>query len=269
MLKGTLVSYFLATGGYGVHMLWLKPKLRLVSPLILSLGLLMHTGALITRWLEAGYPPITNFQESLSFFAWILVGLTLVVHVSSRIVVLGAFVSPIAFLMSLSSIALDSQAAELPPVLNSYWLAVHVTFAFLGNAVLTLAFSVSLAYLLQEYFVKMKKKLFLFKRLPSLEALDGLNQTFLGWGFPIMTLGILSGGIWARIHWGEWWFWEWRQMLSACTWLFYALLLHGRLSMGWRGKKAALWTIAGFSVLMISYLVVNLALPGRHAGRFG
>jgi cytochrome c-type biogenesis protein CcsB len=269
MLKGTLIFYFLGTGSYVVTLLRLKPKLKSLSPTVLFIGFLIHTGALVSRSLQAGYIPITNFHESLSFFAWLLVGLTLLVHISTRIFALGAFVSPIAFFMSLTSFALDNKSRDLPPVLDTYWLPVHVTFAFLGNAVLTLAFSASLAYLSQEYFVKAKKKVFLFKRLPSLETLDGLNQTFLSWGFPIMTLGILSGGIWAQLHWGNSWFWEWRQILSTGTWLFYAFLLHGRLTMGWRGKKAALWTIMGFSVLMISYLVVNLALPGRHGGSFG
>jgi cytochrome c-type biogenesis protein CcsB len=250
-------------------MLKLKPKLLSISPAILFVGFLIHTGELAVRAFYAGNLPITNFHESLSFFAWLLVGLTLLAQISTRVVILGAFLSPIAFLMVLTASALDNPNEHLPPMLDTYWLPVHVTFAFLGNAVLTLAFGASLAYLVQEYFVKERKKIFLFKRLPSLEILDGLNQTFLIWGFPIMTLGILTGGVWAELHWGRSWFWEWRQVLSACTWLFYAFLLYGRLSMGWRGKRAAIWTITGFSVLMISYLVVNLALPGRHGGDFG
>jgi cytochrome c-type biogenesis protein CcsB len=269
VLSGALLFYLAGTAGYLLYVLKLDETLRILSPASLGVGFLLHSASLVSRAFQAGYLPITNFQESLSFFAWLLVALTLIVQLTTGIVSLGVFVSPIAFVMSLGSIALGKPVRDLPPVLDSFWLPVHVTSAFLGNAVLTLAFSVSLAYLTQEHFVKAKKKLFFFKRLPSLETLDGLNQTFLAWGFPIMTLGILSGGIWARIHWGSDSLWEWRQVLSGLTWLLYALLVHGRLSMGWRGRRAALWTITGFSALFLSYLVVNLFVPGRHGGSFG
>jgi ABC-type transport system involved in cytochrome c biogenesis permease subunit len=115
--------------------------------------------------------------------------------------------------------------------------------------------------------LKGKKGHFLFRRLPSLETLDNLNYHSLAWGFPLLTLGILTGAIWAEYAWGQFWIWEPRPVLSLLTWILYALLLHYR-SVGWRGRRAATLTIVCFAVLLVSFLSVRV-LPGRHGGEFG
>jgi ABC-type transport system involved in cytochrome c biogenesis permease subunit len=110
----------------------------------------------------------------------------------------------------------------------------------------------------------------MIQRLPSLEQLDRLNYRCIGWGFPLLTLGILSGGIWAASTWGSFWSWEPREVLSLITWIIYAALLQFRLTTGLRGRRAATLTIVGFGVLVASYVSINLLpLPGRHGGGFG
>ena len=143
----------------------------------------------------------------------------------------------------------------------TYWLPLHVTLALLGNAVFALAFAVSVVYLLLRRQLKNKRMTGLSRSVPALETLDRLNKIFLVWGFPFMTLGILTGSVWAHAQWGTYWAWEPRQITSALTWLLYGILLHGRLTAGWRGRKAAVWTIAGFMIVLAYFLWGDAIFP--------
>jgi cytochrome c-type biogenesis protein CcsB len=192
----------------------------------------------------------------------------LLVQLKYRLTVLGSIIAPLAFLMTLAAFAFGADAGDLPPGLQSFWLPVHVTLAFLGNAAFALAFGVSLIYLLQEHHLKHKKMTSLMKRFPSLESLDRLNYVLLVWGFPLMTLGILSGSLWAGTHWGNYWSWDPRQISSGIAWLFYGALLHGRITAGLRGRKAALLTMVGFCVVLSYFLLGDQVFPSRHGGRF-
>jgi cytochrome c-type biogenesis protein CcsB len=192
----------------------------------------------------------------------------LLIQLKYRLTVLGGIVAPLAFLMCLAAFAFGSASTEIPSGLKTFWLPLHVTFAFLGNAVFALAFGVSLIYLMQERHLKHKKMTALLKRFPSLEALDKLNYVLLVWGFPLMTLGILTGSMWAGIHWGNYWSWEPRQISSGIAWLFYGGLLHGRVTAGLRGRKAALLTMVGFFVVLGYFLWGDALFSSRHGGRF-
>lgn len=268
LLKITAVFYLLATGSFILHLALLRDFFSRLSPLLLLGGFLAQSGALGVHFFQSGYPAVTQFREALSFYGWLMVGAYLVVQLKYRLTVLGSFVSPLAFLMSLAAFAFGAAGGEIPPGLKTYWLPLHVTLAFLGNAVFALASGVSLIYLVQEYQLKNKKMPVLYKRFPSLETLDQLNYVFLVWGFPLMTLGIVTGSMWAGIQWGNYWSWEPRQISSGLTWLFYGALLHGRITGGWRGKKGAWLTIVGFVVVLGYFLWGNAVFPGRHSGRF-
>src|SRR3990172_4576438 len=229
LLKVTVVVYLLATASFIVYVVLLKEFFARLSPLILLGGFIIHTSALAVHFIQTGYPAIMQFREALSFAAG---------------------------------------REEIPPALKTYWLPLHVTLAFLGNAVFALAFGVSLMYLLQEYQLKSKKMPSLYERFPSLETLDRLNYLFLVWGFPLMTLGIITGSMWAGVHWGKYWSWDPRQISSAVTWLLYGTLLQGRIAAGWHGKKAAVLTIVGFAVVLGYFLWGDYLFPSRHGGRF-
>jgi cytochrome c-type biogenesis protein CcsB len=156
----------------------------------------------------------------------------------------------------------------VPPDLRSPWLAVHITLAFLGNAAFGLACLVSLVYLWQERQLKTHSVGRFLRRLPPLETLDDVNFRFLTWGFILLTLGILSGVLWAELSFGRLWSWEPRTIWSTIIWMIYAVLLHGRVTVGWGGRRAATLTIVGFGVLFVSFIGVNMLAPGRHAGSF-
>jgi cytochrome c-type biogenesis protein CcsB len=264
LLKLTAALYLLATVSFVIYLFFLRDSVSRLSPLILLCGFVVHTAALATHFFQTGYPGV----KALSFYSWLMVAGFLLIQVKYRFTVLGSIIAPLAFLMSLAAFAFGSGTEELPPALKTYWLPIHVTLAFLGNAVFALAFGVSLMYLLQEYQLKHKKMSSLMKRFPSLEALDRLNYILLVWGFPFMTLGILTGSMWAGISWGNYWSWEPRQISSGIAWLFYGALLHGRITVGLRGKKAALLTMVGFAVVLGYFLWGDSLFSSRHGGRF-
>jgi cytochrome c-type biogenesis protein CcsB len=267
LLKVTAILYLIATASFIFYVIRRDIVSRL-PPLILGVGFVVHTLALSAYFMREGFPALTEMREALLFKSWLMVACYLLIQIKYRLTVLGGIIAPLAFLMSLASIAFGSGSGEIPPDLKTFWLPLHVTSAFLGNAVFALAFGVSLIYLLQERHLKHKRMTALMKRFPSLESLDRLNYVLLGWGFPFMTLGIITGSVWAGIYWGNYWSWEPRQISSGLAWLFYGALLHGRITAGLRGKKAAFLTIVGFTVVLGYFLWGDSIFPGRHGGRF-
>lgn len=268
LLKATAILYLLASGSFVVYVFLVRDFVAKLSPILLFSGFAVHTAALGVHFFYTGYPGVAQFREALSFYAWLLVAAYLLIQLKYRLAILGAIIAPLAFLMTLAAFAFGTGGGELPPGLKTYWLPVHVTLAFLGNAVFALAFGVSLMYLLQESYLKRKKMNPVMKRFPSLESLDKLNYVLLVWGFPLMTLGILTGSVWAGIYWGNYWSWDPRQISSGLVWLFYGVILHGRITAGLRGKKAALLTMVGFAVVIGYFLLGDSIFPSRHAGRF-
>ena len=257
--------YLLGTLAYSVYIIFLKESLSKLAMAIVSIGFVSHTVAIITRYVEAGYTPVTNLYESLSFFAWMIIGVLLLTSIKYKVRTLGTFLTPIGLILMLFAFILPKEILPLPPVLRSFWHPFHVIFAFLGNAVFTLTFCSGVMYLMQEHQLKSKRVGAIAKRLPSLKVLDDMNYQSLTFGFPMLTIGIITGAIWAEYAWGRYWNWDPKETWSLITWLFYAALLHQRLTVGWRGRKAAIMAIVGFFSVLFTFLGVNLLLPGLHS----
>ncbi|MGB9627261.1 MAG: c-type cytochrome biogenesis protein CcsB [Thermodesulfobacteriota bacterium] len=263
-LKFASLFYLIGSLAYPIYIIFQKKALSKIGLASVVIGFASHTLAFLTRYIEAGYTPVTNLHESLSFFAWMIVGVLLLTHLKYKVKVLGAFLTPIALILMLFALALPKEILPLAPVLRSYWHPFHVIFAFLGNAIFTLTFCCGILYLIQEHQLKSKKMGALAKRLPSLKVLDDLNYRSLTLGFPMLTLGIITGAVWAEYAWGRYWGWDPKETWSLITWFLYAALLHQRLTVGWRGKKAAIMAIVGFFAVLFTFLGVNLLLPGLH-----
>lgn len=261
----TAVFYVLGTLAYLSFLIFQRKKTSQMAITFLYVGYGFHTLFIILRFKEIGIFPVTNFYESLSFFCWLMIAGYLGLRLRFKIEVMGAFISPLATIMIIPALRLPKNL-EIAPVLQSFWFPIHVTFAFLGNAILALAFCGGIMYLLQENQLKSKKIGAFYHRLPSLEALDELNYKCLAYGFFLITLGILTGSIWAKLAWGSFWNWEEPRMAwSFVIWLLYAGLIHARLTVGWRGRKAALLAILGFVAVISTFLGVNLITKGKHS----
>jgi len=262
--KFSTILYLLGALSYLLYIIFLKEFLSKSAVTAVFIGFVSHALAFIIRYIEAGHTPVTNLHESLSFFAWMIIGILLIVSLKYKIKILGAFLTPIAVVLMLFAYALPKEIVPLAPVLKSFWHPFHVIFAFLGNAIFALAFCCGVMYLVQEHQLKSKRMGAITQRLPSLKVLDDLNYQSLTYGFPLLTLGIITGAIWAEYAWGRYWNWDPKETWSLITWLLYAALLHQRLTVGWRGRKAAIMAIVGFSAVLFTFLGVNLLLPGLH-----
>ena len=267
LFKATLLVYFVATLLYLIGVITRREPLGKVAKWILVTGFAVHCATLVARWLATGLTPAASLYEALSFFAWALVGTYLLFDLRYRIAVLGAFVCPLALVLMIGGTAAPKQIPVANPVLDSWWFPVHVTLAFLGYAVFAVAAMAGVMYLLQERRVKNKQFSGLFYRLPSLDTLDSINYKCLTFGFPLMTMGIISGAIWANSAWGGYWRWDPKETGALVIWFLYAALLHGRLTIGWRGRRAAIFAIIGFLFLLTTFLGVNLFLGGQHTFR--
>ncbi len=262
---GALILYLAGTAGSLAFLVLGRAALARAAGSVTLAGFAFHTASIVARYVEARFTPVTNLHESLSFFAWAIVGASLLFQLRYRMQVLGAFATPLASLLLLVASSTPRAISPPDPTLRSVWLPVHVTFVFLGDALLALAACAGLMYLLQERTLKAKRINWLSRRLPSLEILDEVNVRSLTVGFPLLTLGLLSGTVWARFAWGSFWSWEPKVVLSVLTWVLYAVLLHGRLTVGWRGRRAAAFAIVGFVAVLVTVVGATLLRPsGLH-----
>ena len=261
----SLGLYLLSTVSFLLYLVKSRPLFYRLGLMLTLAAFTCNTLLILYRYLILDFFPVTDLHQSLVFFVWSLVGIFLIIHLKYKILILGSFVIPLAaFFFVCSATTLAPGQLMLPPALRSFWLPIHTTLAFIGDALFGLAFCVGLMYLIQENQIKKKKWTHFFYRLPSLQMLDDLNYFCIRFGFPFLTLGIITGSIWAEYTWGSYWSWDPKETWALITWFIYAALLHGRLTTGWRGKRAALFSIIGFCAVVFTFLGVNLLIPGLH-----
>ncbi len=265
LFDGTAALYVLGTGGFLAFLLLDRPRVARAARLTTMAGFAVHSASLVARYVDERVMPGASLLEALSFFAWAIVGASIVFQHRYRMPVLGAFATPLAALLLLVASTAGGTVPE-PSTVPGVWLPVHVGLVFLGDALFALAACAGLMYLLQEHTLKAKRVGWVTRRLPSLEILDQVNVRSLTIGFPLLTLGLLSGGIIARFAWGTVWWWEPKVVFSILTWVLYAVLLHGRVTVGWRGHRAAVLAIAGFVAVLVTLVGVGLFRAGGAHG---
>ncbi|HBD09821.1 MAG TPA: c-type cytochrome biogenesis protein CcsB [Syntrophobacteraceae bacterium] len=256
--------YLLGTIGYMIYLARNLPQVHWIAWAFLALGCLAHGGGIVCQSLEAGHLAVTTSQEALSFFAWMLVATYLLVQLRLNLRILGSFVSPLAVIFMLASSVMPASIVPRSGIFQSAWVVLHVTALFVANAVFALAFSAGVMYLLQERQIKQKHFGFLYRRLPSLERLDVINSACLMVGFPLMTLGLLAGLAYANMILQSAWLRDPKVISALVTWCIYAMSVHQRLAIGWRGRRAAWLAILGFSAILVTFLGVNLLLKSYH-----
>ncbi len=261
----TLLSYILATTAYLVYFAGQKKEVRTVARGILFAAGIIHTVSIVGRYVEVGHTPITSMHESVSFFAWAMTWGFLSFRWRYQVKNFGTFVSIMVTILMILSALFSQAVVPLPPALRSNWLPIHASIALMANAFLAMGFCGGIMYLLQEREIKSRKFGIFYKRLPSLEALDNLNHHCLSIGFVLLTLGIITGSLWAEQAWGAYWQWDPKETWALITWFIYAALLHFRLTMGWRRRRAAIISIIGFSAAMFTLWGVTYLLGGIHS----
>jgi cytochrome c-type biogenesis protein CcsB len=267
----SMAVYLVCFLGYLLYLTSQRKSVGALSTAILGAGFGIHTAGLILRWVEThrtgyGYIPLSNMYESLIFFSWTIILVYLVIDLWYRQRLIGAFVTPFAFLaIALTSIirGVDAKITPLMPALQSNWLAIHVITCFFGYASFAISFGVSILYILRAN--QEGKTSGFSKWWPSAQILDEINYKAIIIGFPMLTLGIVTGAAWANYAWGTYWSWDPKETWSLITWFVYAAFLHARFTRDWRGRKAAILSIIGFTAVLFTYFGVNYLLSGLHS----
>ena len=265
----TTLLYAVGTVGYLIYVIRTEKAIHRIAYGFLLTGFLSHTLGLVMLVSQIRQMPVTTLPQTFSLFAWAIVGSYLAFQLKFNIRILGTFVSPLAVVFMLLSSAIPSQVIPNSKLFKSFWLTLHVATMFIGMAIFALAFCAGIMYLLQERQIKSKNFGLLYRRLPSLEVLDSLNYVCLTFGFPLITIGLISGFVYAGAVWRSFWHWDPKEILSVVTWLIYAVLLHERLAVGWRGRRAAIMAIIGFSVILVTFVGTSVILKVHHSFKLG
>ena len=246
------------------------------------------TAQLVLRWWESGHFPISNLYESLCFLAWGCTLTQLLVERSWPSPLVPAAATPMALgCMAFASFALPDrlqEASPLVPALRSSWLVMHVSVIMISYAALLVGSLLSLAVLFTDRGNSLELRSSSIGSggyrqaqlatpqlqlssvaMPAVEQLDSLSYRTITVGFLLLSVGLVSGAVWANEAWGSWWSWDPKETWALICWLVYAAYLHTRLIRGWQGRKPALVAAAGLVVIVVCYIGVNLLGIGLHS----
>ena len=239
-----------------------RPALTPTALGALGLGLLAHATVLALETVEIHRLPVTDVRSALSFFSFLATLAFFLVYLRYRITALGLFMLPLVFVLTLIS-ALHPGRPFANPAFRGGWLLTHIASIFLGYTAFFLTFVAAAMYLFQERELKSKKPRAFYYRLPSLEVCDELYSRSLIFGLPFLSLGILTGFVWASRMWKGPWELDPKILASLLTWLVYLVLFSTRLSGAWRGRRSAYLAIFGFITILVTFLGISL-LSGQH-----
>ena len=269
-LSVTTFIYGLACVLYVFSWIFKKEIVGRTSTWVLFLAVVGNVLGIILRWTESyklgfGHAPLSNLYESLVFFSLSIGVIYLVIEYRYKNKFIGVFATPLAFLaITYASLSpnISDRIQPLFPALKSNWLIAHVITCFLGYAAFAIAFGMSLMFL----FVmrNVQKEDGLASLLPSHSVLDELTQKMIMFGFFFLSVGIITGAVWANSAWGRYWGWDPKETWSLITWFIYAIYLHAKLMRGWHGERMAYLSIIGFFAVLFTYFGVNY-LPGLHS----
>ena len=253
----SLFSYIMASLAYFIFLAYRRPLVSKIARWTVAFGLLCQTFTIGVRSSQTGHGPYTSSFEVALFLAWLMVVVFFLTEWKYKIKNLGAFVIPLVFIVLLFSAFLSKdvilvyESSEM-----RFWLTMHRTLSILGYAAFSIAFASGIMYLIQEHQVKTKKLGIMYFRMPSLEVLDDLNFKVIMVGFPLFTLGFMTGSI-SNMQLNQSFFsWDLNSTLPlVATWLIYSLVFFGRIMVGLRGKKAAQGAILGFVTVIWTYFL--------------
>ncbi|OGW15766.1 MAG: cytochrome C assembly protein [Nitrospinae bacterium RIFCSPLOWO2_12_FULL_47_7] len=252
-----LFGYLAASVEYFIYLTYRKPLVQTLATATVALGLLAHTMMIGFRSSQTGHGPYTTSFEVALFFSWMIVVVYFITEWKYKIKDLGSFVIPMVFLILLYSAFLSKEIGmPMPQSEARFWLTLHRTLSIIGYAAFSMTFGAGIMYLIQEKQVKTKKLGLMYFRMPSLEVLDNLNDKVISIGFPLFTLGFMTGAIWNEKTNQVFFSWDMGKTWPlVAVWLIYCMVFFGRLFMGLRGKKAAQGSILGFVAMIFTYFL--------------
>ena len=245
------------------------------SVLVTIIGMAVHTASIAVRAIAVDAVPWSNMYEFSSVAGLVgVIAFVAVMWKAPQIRFLGGFVLlPVILVMFLAGTVFYSRAQPLVPALQSYWLAIHVTLvSFAEGALMTSAVLTVLFLLRSRYDRQVAAPGYrpgsvatLASRLPSAETLDKAAYRVVAFSFPLYTVAIICGAIWAEAAWGRYWGWDPKETWAFIVWVVYACYLHARATAGWKGRAAAWVNLLGFGAITFNFVIVNLVVSGLHS----
>jgi cytochrome c-type biogenesis protein CcsB len=266
MINATLVAYFAASIAYIVKEIWRYQNIKYCATGIFAAALILNGIMVIGRWIESGHAPFSNLYESLVFYALCITAVYLGLEAFYRIRVVGALASVMAMLVIAYASMQDETIKPLMPALQSNWLTVHVITYFIGYAAFGISFMTSIVYLIVRPFSR--------RTADSSETADDeimtpgkfdkLGYQLVALGFPFLTLGLITGAVWAKSAWGDYWSWDPKETWSLITWLVYLAYLHLPLVLPRMNLKKTKIPVIQCVCLLIAFGVVAFTYLGMH-----
>ena len=240
-------------------------KAARIATAMMVLGFILLFAGVIARGVSAGRVPWGNMYEFSITGALAFTGAYLAALRKYDLRWLGLLVS-ISVLLTLGTAVavLYRPSAPLVPALKSTWLVIHVSAAIISGGVFLLANVIAGAYLYLDRMESKGERTVWAKRLPSLEVLDQLSYRLVAFVFPLWTFAVIAGAIWAESAWGRYWGWDPKETWAFITWVAYAAYLHARVTIGWRGRRAAWLCLFAGSTFLFNYVYVNIWGTGKH-----
>ena len=271
LLSITTFAYLLCALLYLSGVIFRRRSILLWGSVTGAAALAIQLAGIVLRWWESyqmgyGHAPLSNLYESLVFAAWAIMLIYLIMEYRTKQRALGMFPALFAFLaMAYASFStgVSSKIQPLLPALKSNWLIAHVVTCFIGYAAFAVSFGISILYITSKS--KQEAGGSAHSLLPDSRQLDEFNYQMVLFGFLWLSLGIITGSVWADLAWGAYWSWDPKETWSLITWLIYAALLHARTMKGWRGSRVAWLSIIGFGCVLFTYFGVNFLLGGLHS----
>jgi cytochrome c-type biogenesis protein CcsB len=236
------------------------------------LAFVLHAAGVVARGASVHRVPWGNMYEFSVTGAAVVTGVFLVTLLLRDLRYLGTFVvGPVLLTLGLAVTVLYTQAARLVPALQSYWLVIHVSIAFISSALFTIAFSATVLQLVQQRREEARaagtppRRGRFMDALPASAELERAAYRLIAVSFPLWTFTLVAGAIWAEAAWGRYWGWDPKEVWTFVIWVVYAAYLHARATRGWDGRRAAYLALAGYVCVLVNFGVVNVLFPGNHS----
>lgn len=265
LINITLIVYVVASIAYIAREIWRSSGIRWVSLGLFILAFCLNLAMVAKRSIEAGHPPFSNLYESLIFYACCTAFVYIIFEFIYNFRVVGALASVLSMLILLYATLQDDTIRPIMPALKSNWMLVHVVTYMLGYAAFGISFVTSIIFLVVKPFAKKTQG---SSREEEKEILprnfDKLSYKIVAFGFPFLTLGMVTGAVWAKKAWGDYWSWDPKETWSLITWLAYLVYLHTPLvlpKMNINKSKAsvmlAFWLLISFGIVNFTFVGLN------------
>ncbi len=263
---GTLFFYSLSTIFYFVYLFFPKNFTQRFGLIFLWIGFIFNLILIILFLKSDGFLICYNLSYLFLIISSAIAGAVIFLRYKYKLKIIGTSAMPIVTISGFISL-IDSVPVEAKTsLLSNIWVFLHVILIFIGDAFFTIAFGMSILFLIQESSIKSKKTFFFFKRLPSLNSIHNATDFCIKSGFSFLTIGLIIGFVYAKIAWGKFWSWDPKELWSLISWLMYAFILHcftpfSKVSK----KKTAIIVILAFFLLIFTFLGVNFVIKGHHS----